>query len=167
MLKGSYITTPSPCGANCSYSLSFTGPVFDCVNLDVVNSVSISDHYTGATTNTTQFKKGGSMYSAAENTPRQYPLKSPVDKYVGDTMDLDVYYILANSTTEAAHIKCVTWMANYDVDVSYTEGEQTYAVKTEKKYAIGTPVHARHNNFYTLDDGKFQFAKAKAARPAC
>lgn len=139
-MTGKYLTSVSPCGLNCTYALSFPGPAFKCTTQPGLKS-NKDLNFTGCSV---------PCYQGKENIIEgpEYPKKTTNSMY-GPTYDFFASYtVMGNVQNPLRTIKCTTWMADYKVNVTYTQGAQSVDVQLDKKYAINATMHDRYYDFY-------------------
>ncbi|KAI5816085.1 hypothetical protein BZA77DRAFT_67895 [Pyronema omphalodes] len=132
LLRGRYLTIPSPCGANCSYSLSFQGPAFKCKDEGIKMPNSFDYMYSWINTSL----DGSYDYVASENYGPGWPANSPKD-YTSDIMAFSLGYSFnASSGTPRDYagvrtINCTSMLAQYYVDVSFNNSIQSTKTRLE------------------------------------
>lgn len=110
ILAGSYITSPSPCGQNCSYSIDISGPSFQCS--DTVSP----DLASWVNTTYPQYDTFKYVYLASQNSRA---LTSPSWEFVFELQ------WSSSPTGGYQNLSCTAYEALYSFDIGYLNGEQT------------------------------------------
>ena len=135
---GSYRTSPSPCGQNCSYTLEVLGPGYLCEDLVSYNlSEVINDAYPG----TEPFVYyDHSLFMAAESSNRS------VTEY-----RFNVTW-LGEGNVSPQYLSCVAQETVYSMNVSYLNGQQAVETNIVSQKVL-EPLQSlgNYSDFYPLD----------------
>ena len=113
MFAGGIIPWTSPCGMNCSYTFSFLGPAYQCVNLGPFSSTQV---------NLTQIQNSGFLGVADHPPPNSTVLYYGIQDPGNETSPVGIwiFYDALNQT-----LKCDLYNATYTASVSYMDNHQT------------------------------------------
>lgn len=107
--SGEVTTWPSPCGANCSYTITFDGPMYDCIDTLETNPVNISP-------------QSNELYLT---TPGYINTTNTTDTTSSATQISDGIWIRRNLWDNVIHTShCVLHVATYTTNVTYKENIQ-------------------------------------------
>ncbi|RII05591.1 hypothetical protein CUC08_Gglean010086 [Alternaria sp. MG1] len=130
LLQGAFLTQPSPCGLNCSYTLTFAAPALRCAEVTTMQNLTSADQ-------TIAF---GSMFRNLEDSdPTHYNyMGAPIlsrETFLGQSAyRLFVFAVSYRAPNDDAYqfVNCVTMDAmdaKYEAEVEYKNGTQSIAVK--------------------------------------
>ena len=120
IISGKYLTFPSPCGQNCSYTINIEGPGFNCT--DALPS---------------QFQQTVNMsYPMPNREPYNWTLYAAISSEVSSDpaqgeggYTFDVQWANKDAEleqpTDVHNISCLAYKANYTLDISYHNGLAT------------------------------------------
>ncbi|EEA28940.1 hypothetical protein EYB25_000151 [Talaromyces marneffei] len=112
MLAGSYITSPSPCGQNCSYTIDVNAPTFQCNE----SSVS-SDLFSWVNHTYPQYGAFRYIYAAHANSAAL--VESPYN------FNFQLSWSNGGLTGRLQNLSCTAYEAVYTLRIDYREGLQT------------------------------------------
>jgi len=115
LFGGGIVPWTSPCGLNCSYSISFVGPAYQCSDLGPLSSTSINLTEIGLSD---RGWLGVPKFPPDNSTILYFGLE-----YAGNATTPAGLLITANN--EQQTIKCELYNATYTATVKYVENEQT------------------------------------------
>ena len=138
LLRGRYLTIPSPCGQNCSYSISFPGPTFKCRDTGVKKPYQFPGYEYLNSTNID--------FIGTENLALASLFTSALKTYNSSVMGFEIGYsfkpVLDGSEDPKLRyegiksINCSSWLSTYNLDISFRNGAQEIIVKLEDRYIL-------------------------------
>ena len=148
LLRGQYLTIPSPCGQNCSYSISFPGPTFKCRDTGLKKPYQFPGYEFLNATNidfigTENLKPGtaGSVLKAYSS--------SVVGFEIGYSFKPVQVGALANESEYEGmkSINCSSWLSTYNLDISFRNGVQETVVRLEDRHIFNATSLTRRWQF--------------------
>lgn len=131
MLAGSYITSLSPCGQNCSYTIDVNAPTFQC------NKSSVSpDLFSWVNHTYTQYGTFQYIFAAHANSAA---LVEPSDSF-----NFQIAWSNGGTTGNLQNLSCTAYEAVYTLQIGYREGLQTV---TSTEMQLGPMLNS--SNLYT------------------
>jgi hypothetical protein len=122
LTRGEYISWPSPCGANCSYSVSFFGPAYQCVEKGQVESYPFL-------INLTALSQGGTNLAFSATDIEAWGASDNADN------GFWIVYEAGNNT-----IQCTLYSATYTTNISYVDNIQSVDVDVVNRDQISSMV---------------------------
>lgn len=147
LLRGQYLTIPSPCGQNCSYSISFPGPTFKCRDTGLKRPYQFPGYEFLNATNTD--------FIGTENLK---PIDGSVLKtYSSSVVGFEIGYSFKPVQSGAQQnapgyegmksINCSSWLSTYNLDISFRNGVQETIVRLEDRYILNATSLTRRWQF--------------------
>ncbi|OWY53094.1 hypothetical protein AALT_g3459 [Alternaria alternata] len=139
LFQGAFLTQPSPCGLNCSYTLTFAAPTLRCAEVTTMQNV----------TSANQTIAFGNMFRNLEDSdPTHYNyMAAPIvsrDAVFGQSANSSFVFVVSyRAPNDDAYrfINCVTMDAKYKAEVQYRDGTQSIAVNiTDEKPLDASPL---------------------------
>lgn len=137
LVSDQIFSSPSPCGANCTYSVEFQGPYVNC------NQSSFNDTFNGRAIQMQIEPFRGSWSNSSDGwepagepgdmralfAPGNFTFRTqvPYTWWIREGIDQNVDF----TVTPSINLSCVPGRANYKMDVNYTSGLPTYSVDTQ------------------------------------
>ncbi|OJJ50258.1 hypothetical protein ASPZODRAFT_35422, partial [Penicilliopsis zonata CBS 506.65] len=110
MMGSGYLTSSSPCGQNCSYSISFTAPSLECTNESTPDLFSWINE----------------TYPEMATYPYLYIAYPNYEARVSGELDFEFGMQFAQGGKTPYHnLSCVTYESTYKLNITYTDGTQT------------------------------------------
>jgi hypothetical protein len=141
LLQGAFLTRPSPCGLNCSYTLTFAAPSLRCAEVTTMPNL---------TSATLPIAFGNTFINLKDSDPTHYNyMGAPVlsrDAVFGQSADSPFSFVVsyrAPNDDDYQFINCVTMDAKYNAEVEYKNGTQNINVTvTDEKPLNASPLVA-------------------------
>ncbi|KAM5527875.1 hypothetical protein FOXYSP1_19749 [Fusarium oxysporum f. sp. phaseoli] len=136
IMSGSFLPSPSPCGANCSYTVTFLGPSFSCqdqISSDLPQLV--AQNYGNVSSNgraRSEFNPAYIQYIAAQNY----------------TAALNGNFTFEVQWNNHSSLSCTTWYSEYTLSISYSNFVQSVAVHVLKQQPLNGTYLAANALFY-------------------
>jgi len=111
LVSGGLVAWPSPCGVNCSYSFSFPGPAYKCLDLGPLASLPV---------NFTE------LSSDWYNNPLPFPVNDSIywwalDDSANNSSPIRLWIVYGDLNHT---VRCTLYNSTYDVNVTYTNNIQ-------------------------------------------
>ncbi|KAE9362950.1 hypothetical protein N431DRAFT_423291 [Stipitochalara longipes BDJ] len=127
---GSYVTGPSPCGQNCTYTITFQGPILACSNTTSYQNLSLDAIYSDYTAQGGDYRAAGGLA-------------------VGN-FDFEVHYYqevdLDHQFDPQLFLTCFLNKADYFVNVTYISGNPVFDYQVNNSQPINSTALLRPGN---------------------
>lgn len=151
LLEGSYLTRPSPCGANCTYTLTFAAPGLQCERdspnlglegkmLNLYGNVSRSEYGTMP-----QWRGERANFLAA---PYRTNVTESEDRHTA-LYKFDLTYH-DRATKSLKNTSCTTVDARYTANITYQNSVQTVLVDVVNGNALNATILSINSLFYNV-----------------
>ncbi|KAF2642206.1 hypothetical protein P280DRAFT_296628 [Massarina eburnea CBS 473.64] len=146
LLDGAFVTQSSPCGANCTYDISFQGPSLRCEDAD--KNVDLDSKV---------FNNLNASLSQSQGFNSQFSLSSAnfMAAPYNPTSDLIEFAIsfMDQQSNALRNVTCITMSATYDAHVEYVNGAQKVTAQTSKEEPINGTI-LNKSPFYDVIQSK-------------
>lgn len=152
LLNASYLTTPSPCGANCSYDAQFVGPTFECqpgaFDLDILASVAFTYYSNSSSSIETHsaWSADGLNYLAVDHPTDQLTLDQ-----VNNTYSFDIAW-RNDSSSVVQSMRCTTYVSVYSAKISFVNFRQQVDVSVGNSSLLNAALLSSRALFYDLQN---------------
>lgn len=109
--RGELLSWPSPCGANCSYTFSFVGPAYQCLDLGPLSStqINITELFATDPTETPSYMDSSVWYDGVDDSGDE----------AGTPVSIWIFYNSVNNI-----LRCTLYNATYTTNISYINNTQ-------------------------------------------
>ena len=157
IISGNYLTFPSPCGQNCSYTINIEGPGFNCTDaLPPQFQQTVNMSYPMPDREPYNW----TLYAAVSSEASSEASSEPSQGEGGYTFDVqwaNQDAILAQPT-DVHNISCLAYKANYTLDISYYNGSATIVAQQHLLDVL--------NSSYQGDDYSYNPETPKGINPS-